>query len=124
MASKRDLSAQEYMFLEYLFDGDTVRHPKEAKKLAGYDDAYPLGKVLDNVSEELIKRCDKYLTAYGPKAIAGLLSIINDPTEPGAKIKLQAITDLLDRAGIVKKEKTETQQAAQNFLFVLPSKEL
>jgi len=123
MATDRELTPQEDLFLEYLFDGDKIRHPNEAKLMAGYAKDYPLTKIMKRVNSELITRCDNALTMYAPKAIMGLLSIIQEPTEPGAKIKLSAIQDFLNRAGVVAKDKTEVTQAAQNFLFVLPAKE-
>lgn len=122
MSDKKELTEQEQLFLDYLFDGDVIRHPNEAKQLAGYAKDYPLSKILKNINKELVERCDNYLTLYAPKGVVGLLNIINDPNEPGTKIRLQAITDLLDRAGVVKKEKSEVMQAQPNFMFVLPSK--
>lgn len=124
MNDKKELTIQEQAFLDYLFDGDNLRHPNEAKQLAGYSADYPLDKILKNITNELIKKCDNYLAVYAPRGVIGLLNIINNPTEPGSKIKLQAITDLLDRAGVVKKEKTETVQPLTNYMFVLPQKEL
>lgn len=122
MAERKELSVQEDLFLEYLFDGENVRHPNEAKQMAGYAKDYPLSKILKNITEDLVKRCDNYLAMYAPQGIVGLLNVMANPTEPGAKIKLQAVQDLLNRAGVVAKEKTEVQQASQHFLFVLPEK--
>lgn len=123
MSDKNELSLQEQLFLDHLFDGATVKHPDEAKQLAGYPKDYPVTKIIKKINQELIERCDNYLTLYAPQGILGLLQIINDPNEPGTKIRLQAIQDLLNRAGIVNKEKKEIAQTQQSFLFVLPPKD-
>lgn len=122
MTDKKELTRQEQLFLDYLFDGQDIRHPEEAKIMAGYDKTYPLNKIIKNIHQTMLDSFDQALAMYVPEAIMGLVSIMRDPTEPGAKIKLQAIQDLLDRGGIVKKEKTEVQQQPQNFMFVLPPK--
>lgn len=122
MEDKKELTLQELEFLDFLFDGGTVRHPEEAKRMALYPADYPVLKIIKKVNKEFIEKCDNYLLLYGPSAIAGLLEIIADPTIPGSKIKLQAITELLDRAGIVAKDKTEVMQQGQSHIFFLPNK--
>lgn len=103
---KQELSTQEKLFLDYLFDGTNMRNPEEAKLLAGYDRNYPIAKLVKNIKAELVERCDGYLAMYTPSGVAGLMSIILDPLgDPGNKLKLQAIIELLDRGGVTKKKK-------------------
>ncbi len=124
MTDKKELSQQEEAFLSYLFDGKEIRHPDEAKRMAGYAKDYPVDKIIKNIHQTMLDTFDRSLAIYIPEAMLGLVEIMRDPSIPGAKVKLQAIQDLLDRAGIVKKEKTEIQQAPQHFMFVLPSKDI
>lgn len=120
--SNKELEIKEQLFLDFLFDGDKVRHPDEAKVMAGYPSDYPAMKIVKAVSKELLERCDTYLALYAPQGVIGLIQLLSEPETPGSKLKLQVIIEMLDRAGVVKKEKTEVQQQAPNFMFVLPSK--
>lgn len=122
MTEKKELSPREQLFLDYLFDGEEVRHPEEAKRIAGYPKDYPVMKIIKDINKELLERCDNYLALYAPNGVMGLIQLLNEPETPGSKLKLQTIIELLDRAGVVKKEKTEVAQQAPNFVFVLPSK--
>lgn len=119
----KDLSAQEFAFLDYLFDGEKMRNPDEAKQLAGYPSNYPVLKIIRKVSKELLQKCDDYLALYAPHGLMGLMDILNNPNEPGSKIRLQAVVELLDRAGVVKKEKSEVASAAPSYILYLPPKQ-
>lgn len=122
MVESKELSLQESLFLDFLFDGAEVRHPDLAKQMAGYPKDFPVAKILKNINKELIERCDNYLALHAPNGVIGLIQLLNEPETPGSKLKLQTIIELLDRAGVVKKEKSEVTQASPNFMFVLPSK--
>jgi len=122
MSKKQELTSQEIEFLDYLFDGDKPRHPDEAKVMAGYPQDYPWLKIIEKCNEALLKRYDDYLAVKSAQGLVGLLDIIENPHEPGTSVKLKAITELLDRGGVVKKEKTETAVMAPNYVFLLPQK--
>lgn len=119
-----ELTEQEKLFLNLLFhtDNGVCCHPEEAKLLAGYDKDVPLLTIVRKLNKEILARGDDFLAVHSPIAIAGLLGVMLNPTEPGAKIRLQAIQELLDRAGVVKKEKQEVAQEAPNYIFVIPTK--
>lgn len=123
MTQQKELTPQEQLFLDALFDGAVLRHPTDAKRIAGYPEEYPVLKIVAQVSEQLLKNYDNALLMAAGKAVLGLVDIMDNPNEPGAKIKLQAIAEILDRAGVVKKDKTEVAQPTKNFMFVLPPKE-
>lgn len=118
----KDLTEQEQAFIDFLFDGDNVRHPNEAKILAGYPADYPYLTIVRKCSEIILERQDDYLTTITPKAIKGLIDIMDEPNEPGNVIKMKAITELLDRGGVVKKDKKEVQAVAPSHIFILPEK--
>lgn len=122
MSETKEINKQEQLFLDYLFDGAEVRHPEEAKVMAGYPKDYPVMRIIKAVNKDLIERCDHYLSLYAPNGVVGLIQLLNEPETPGSKLKLATIIEILDRAGVVKKEKTEVAQVAPNFMFVLPSK--
>lgn len=122
MTEKVQLTEQEQMFVDILFDGQVMRNPEEAKLLAGYPRSYPVLKIIKRVSETLIQKYDDYLTLYASKGIAGLMDVLDSPETPGSAIKLKAVIELLDRAGVVKKEKTEVASNAPSYIFFLPQK--
>lgn len=121
----KEITEQESRFLALLFEVDengVGHHPEAAKLLAGYPKDYPITTLVRKINKELTTRGDDYLALYSPAAIRGLIAVMNDPTEPGAKVRLQAVADLLDRAGITKKEKSEVEIVSPNFMFIIPSK--
>jgi hypothetical protein len=116
------LTQQEQLFMDFLFDGNQMRHPDEAKQLAGYPANYPVLKIVKKVKDELINKYDDYLALYAPKGLAALMDVLANPENPGSKIKLQAATELLDRSGVTKKDKSEQSQIQPNYIFMLPNK--
>lgn len=119
---EKALNPQQEMFLDYLFSGTDIMHPDEAKQRAGYPKNYPVIKIIKGIQKELLERADEYLAMHTPAGVTGLVNIMNNPHDPGNKIKLQAIIEILDRGGVVKKEKAEVAAPTQNFIFTLPSK--
>lgn len=119
----QELDTKEILFLEYLFDGEGMRHPTEAKVMAGYAADYPLLKIMKRVKTELIDRMDAAITMHAPKALLALLDLMNEPETPGNKLKKEIALDLLDRGGVVKKEKAEVAPVAPSYVFVLPQKQ-
>jgi hypothetical protein len=48
--------------------------------------------------------------------------VLDDPTALGAKNSVAAAKEVLDRVGIVKKEKLEVSSEDGNGIFILPAK--
>jgi hypothetical protein len=116
------LSAQEQAFIDHLFDGQVMRHPDEAKQMAGYPKDYPVLKIVKAVRQELIDKYDDFLALYAPKGMVGLMQVLESPETPGSAIKLKAVVELLNRAGVTTKEKKEAQAEVQSFVYFLPNK--
>lgn len=117
MAKK--LTEKQQAFLHYLFSEETGGDPLKAKKLAGYDSTTTTQSVVNSLQDEIIERTKEYLVQNGPKAAVAVSSLISDPTQLGAKNKLNAAKDILDRVGVTKTEKVEIKGG----LFVLPPKD-
>lgn len=120
--TQTSLTQQEQDFIDFLFDGEQMRHPNEAKVMAGYPQDYPVLKIVRKVNEALVQKYDDYLALYAPKGLAGLMEVLNSPEVPGSALKLKAVIELLDRAGVTRKEKSEQVQAQQSYIFMLPNK--
>jgi hypothetical protein len=118
----QEQTTQEALFLDYLFDGNTIRHPNEAKVLAGYAPDYPWLKIVEKAKEKLIEKYDAYLAFMASRGMMGLVDVMDNPHVPGSAVKLKAIIEILDRGGVTKKDSKEALTASPNYVFVLPAK--
>lgn len=119
MASK--LTQMQLDFIESLF-GEANGDIKLAKKLALYPANASMDVILANGAREtIIERAKNELAAGAAKAVFGLRDLIDEPTTPGSKVKLAALSQLLDRANITKDEKITID--TNGALFILPSKD-
>lgn len=115
----RELTEMQQKFLDVLFEeaeGDAL----VAKKLAGYSDNVGTAQVLASVETEVEALTKKYLNRAAIKAAFAVGDIIKTPTQLGAKERLNASKEALDRAGFVKTEKIEVK--AESPVFILPPK--
>lgn len=119
---KQELNPQLEAFLDHLFDGNTIRHPNEAKVMAGFPADYPWLKIIEQCREALIAKYDQYLTFMSAKGMMGLVDVMENPQIPGSAVKLKAVIELLDRGGVTKKENKEVALDSPNYVFILPSK--
>ena len=56
-----------------------------------------------------------------PKAAFGITDVLDDPSAMGAKNAIAAAKEVLDRTGLVKKEKVEVE-TKRGGMFILPPK--
>ncbi len=113
------LTPMQEKFLQVLFEeakGDALK----AKKLAGYSDNVGTTQVLNSLEKEVEELTKKYLTRTSLKAAYALGDILTDPTQLGAKERLNAAKDTLDRTGFVKAQQIEVK--ADSPVFILPAK--
>lgn len=97
---------------------------KTAMKLAGYSDNTRPEDVLRNISDEIMDVANKLLTNNSVKAVTKLINVLDNPANPGNKDVIAAAKELLDRAGLFKKDAggggTNIKADA---VFILPAKE-
>ena len=118
----KELTEGQKKFLDALF-GEADGDPALATKLAGYapDSQYWLQKAL---SEEILERTTKELVANAPRAAKRIVATMGDgAAELGAANKLAAAKEVLDRIGIVKKDKLEVDTKGQQAIIILPAKQ-
>lgn len=116
----KQLTENQQKFLDALF-GEAKGKPAKAKLLAGYSEGTSTQAILDSLSEEIADRTRKQLAYAGPQAVSVLMDIMTEDGVLGAKEKLMAAKDILDRAGFSKTEKVQVE--AKTPLFVLPPKQ-
>ena len=118
----KELSDKQKQFLKNLF-GEAQGDPKTAAELAGYSPtSYP--KVVQGLKDEIIERAESVLAAHSPKAAISMANAIDDDGSiPGANIRMEAAKQVLDRVGLVKKEKIDINAKIAHGIFILPPKE-
>ena len=117
----KNLTEKQESFLENLF-GQARGNPREAAKLAGYDEnGYQ--KVIKSLKQEIIERAEGVLATHSPKAVMGMVNALDDDGSiPGANTRLEAAKQILDRVGISKTERIDVNAKVQHGIFILPPK--
>ena len=119
---KQELSTQQKTFINLLF-GEAQGNPKKAGELAGYSEhSYP--KVIKSLKDEIIERAEYSLALHSAKAVKGLVDALDeDGMTPGANIRMEAAKQILDRVGLVKREKVDINAQVAHGIFILPPKD-
>ena len=119
----KELTVQQKTFVNVLF-GEAHGNPKKAGELAGYaPSSYP--KVIKALKDEILNRAEYSLALHSAKAVKGLVDALDeDGMTPAANIRLEAARQILDRVGIVKKEKIDINAQVAHGIFILPPKDV
>ena len=118
----KELSDKQKQFLKNLF-GEAQGDPKAAAELARYSPTSN-PKVVQGLKDEIIERAESVLAAHSPKAAISMANAIDDDGSiPGANIRMEAAKQVLDRVGLVKKEKIDINAKVAHGIFILPPKE-
>lgn len=119
-ADSKELSPRQQKFLDVLFD-EAKGNFSEAMRLAGYSSNTHSTEVVNRLRDEIVERAKLYLALTSAEAYFGIRDVMVNPKQAGGQVKLNAAKEILDRAGIVKKEEQHAPQAVQN-IFILPEK--
>jgi hypothetical protein len=117
--AKRELTEKQQMFLDVLFE-EAEGDPLNAKKLAGYSSNVPTSTVTASLVDEIAELTRKFIAQSSTKAAYTMFSVMGSKDMLGAKERMAAAKDLMDRAGFVKTEKVEVSTSEP--LFILPAK--
>jgi|TARA_R110001583_G_scaffold20713_4_gene79304 hypothetical protein len=117
-----ELTEKQKIFLSALF-GEANGEPRAAAEIAGYaPTSYP--KVVQGLKDQIIERAETVLAAHSPKAALSIANAIDDDGSiPGASIRMEAAKQILDRVGLVKREKLDINAKVAHGIFILPAKE-
>tara|TARA_R110002072_G_scaffold201399_1_gene359151 strand:- start:4 stop:387 length:384 start_codon:yes stop_codon:yes gene_type:complete len=116
------LTEKQKIFLSALF-GEANGEPRAAAEIAGYaPTSYP--KVVHGLKDQILERAETVLAAHSPKAALSIANAIDDDGSiPGASIRMEAAKQILDRVGLVKREKIDINAKVAHGIFILPAKE-
>ena len=103
--------------------GEAEGNPKKAGELAGYaPSSYP--NVVKALKDEIIERAEYSLALHSAKAVKGLVDALDeDGKTPGVNIRMEAAKQILDRVGLVKKDKIDINAQVAHGIFILPAKD-
>ena len=118
----KELTEQQQKFIDALF-GEANGSPKRAGAIAGYSPS-SYSKVVKSLKDEILERAEYSLAFNSAKAVKGLVNALDDDgTTPGANIRMEAAKQILDRTGLVKKEKIDITGKVAHGIFILPPKD-
>ena len=118
----KELTEQQQKFIDALF-GEANGSPKRAGEIAGYSPS-SYSKVVKSLKDEILERAEYSLAFNSAKAVKGLVNALDDDgTTPGANIRMEAAKQILDRTGLVKKEKIDITGKVAHGIFILPPKD-
>lgn len=118
-----DLNYQDEMFLFYLFDSEVNpdASPEVAKELAGFGKDEPLSKILRRVKADYQNEVQNYFLSLSTYAAAKLYEIAkSETTIYNSEKAMKACLEILDRAGITKKDKQEIEIIMPEGIVILP----
>lgn len=115
----RNLTEKQQLFLDVLFE-EAEGDPVKAKKLAGYSDNVSTSSITASLADEIAELTRKFIAQSSTKAAYTMFKVMGDVDMLGAKEKMAAAKDIMDRAGFVKTEKVEV--TAKDPVFILPPK--
>jgi hypothetical protein len=119
----KTLTKKQQKFLDCLIE--TSGNPKEAAEMAGYSKGSHY-QVVVALKDEIIDLATNVLANSAPEAAFKLVDIMNTNRPiPQIQNKLQAAQTILDRVGVVKKERIDINHNASmgGGVFILPAKE-
>lgn len=117
--SNRELTEKQELFLAVLFE-EAEGDPLKAKKLAGYSANVPTSQVTSALVDEIAELTRKFIAQSSTKAAYAMFKVLGDKDMLGAKERMAAAKDIMDRAGFVKTEKVEV--STKEPVFILPAK--
>lgn len=120
LKADKEYTEKQLAFLEAMA-GDAKGNIRAAMSMAGYATGTHTKDIIAPLQDELIALANTVLATNSVKAAFGLTDVLDDPTAMGARNAVAAATQLLDRVGIVKKEKVEVSSDTGG-LFILPPK--
>jgi len=115
----RELTDKQKLFLAVLFE-EAEGDPLVAKRLAGYSDNVATSSVTASLVDEIAELTRKFIAQSSTKAAYAMFKVLGDKDMLGAKERMAAAKDIMDRAGFVKTERVEI--ATTEPVFILPAK--
>lgn len=122
MTDEKKYTEMQEAFLEALC-GEARGNIREAMNMAGYSPNTRINEVVGPLRDEIVNRASDLLAMNAPRATFSMIDVLHDPGAMGARNAVAAATQILDRAGLVKKEQVEIK-GPEGGIFILPPKQV
>lgn len=90
--------------------------------MAGYATTTSVTDVIGSLTDEIIEIGKKLLAANSVKATFKMVGVLDDPSAIGNDRLIASAKEILDRAGLIKKEQATNVVKADN-IYILPPKD-
>jgi hypothetical protein len=121
MTDRKSITERQERFIDAL-TGEAKGNIRAAMNIAGYSEHTTAREAVGPIQNEIIDAAKMMIAMNAPKAAAGMVGIIDDPSALGARNIIAAAKEVLDRAGVIKREQIEIS-GAENGIFILPPKQ-
>jgi len=109
-------------FLDALL-GEARGNVTRAAEIVGCHPAYGFSLV-QKFKDKIIQRAEEILALHAPQAAFGMVDALNGKSSgpSSGKIRLEAAKQILDRAGIVKKDELKVDVGNKGAIIIFPAK--
>tara|TARA_R110001592_G_scaffold22764_4_gene90177 strand:- start:2585 stop:2956 length:372 start_codon:yes stop_codon:yes gene_type:complete len=118
---KKKLTERQQMFVDALM-GEAAGDIRSAMDIAGYSSNTTIKEAVEPVKDDIVEAAQLMMAMNAPKAAVGLTNVITDPSALGARNIVAAAKEILDRAGVSKRETLEVT-GPEGGIFILPPKQ-
>jgi phage terminase small subunit len=121
MSEKKPLTERQQKFVDAIV-GEAGGDIRAAMDIAGYSKHTTIKEAVEPVKDHIVEAAQMMIAMNAPKAAVGLTNVITDPSALGARNVVAAAREVLDRAGVVKRETLEVK-GPEGGIFILPPKQ-
>jgi hypothetical protein len=122
ITTKKPNTPLQNALLDCLFDPDVNGDIRKAMTKAGYSENSSVREIIEPIKDQIIELAKTQLALNSPKAVVGLIDVIDSPAQLGANNKLNAANSVLDRVGLTKKDDSALN-IPKGAIVLLPPKE-
>ena len=124
MKKDRQYTEMQLAFLAALSDPKNKGNLRTCMNLAGYSTNLSTGHIVSSLSEEITEIANKMIASHAVVAAAGIIGVVTGEESLNAKHILNASKEILDRAGVVKKQSEELNIKVGSGLVILHAKQM
>ena len=122
MPKGSNLTTKQRLFLDALISEEATGDLRMAMRIAGYSDNTKVAHTAKERREEIREATETLPVMYAPKAAHSLTSVLENPDTFNARHLISTAKEILDRTGLVKKERVEVTTNSGG-IFILPPKQ-
>lgn len=122
------LTEKQLIYVDTYIDAiDAGFKPREAFKMAKEASGYSINTskrdiINDEIIDEIRAHANRHMAMKIPEALNMFDTLLDDPTQDGAAVRLNALNSFFDRSGLIKKEAKEVTIKSPTGIVILPAK--